>query len=51
MSLYPSDSIVYGSGYSSPTLEEKHEDVEEETENEDEVEANEYEEEGESDNV
>ena len=33
MSLYPSDSIVYGSGYSSPTLENK----EEETPNNDEA--------------
>ena len=39
LSLYPSDSIVYGSGYVSPTLENKAENEEEKVE------------EGENDNV
>lgn len=45
LSLYPSDSIVYGSGYSSPTLE-KQEEASEETED-----TSKEEEEGESENV
>ena len=32
MSLYPSDSIVYGGGYSSPAVEDKKEDEQEQEE-------------------